>query len=604
MIVIFVLARGLRLLASACNSESDGRAQAVELSNLTSKVLTPTFKLFLQYAAVLSLALLMTSTVASAHPMGNFSVNHYCRILISPNDIELDYIIDMAEIPTFQEIQQSGIVARPDDPALGGYLERQSETLKQGLTLVVGAQRLNLHTVARQVIFPPGAGGLPTMKLGFVYQGTMPQFGASSRSLHYEDNNFLGRAGWKEVVATVESGVALVRSSAPQSDRSLELTNYPTDLLHSPPQLLQADITFKAAPTSSAAKQNGRTTHGFRWLDTSKVPVRVGIRLAANRQDTPRSAFTDLIASNRTDLAFLVVAAIIAALLGGFHALEPGHGKTLVAAYLVGSHGKARHAILLGGIVTASHTISVYALGIVTLYASQWIMPEQLYPWLGMASGLLVAGIGLTLFVHHYRTKDSQPHFHHVHDAHSYRHLPADVHGHHLHGDHGSSATLTHRHTWWGGWAGHVHSAEDDSYAGSRNHQAAQHDNEEDAAERERQSAEDPKPLSFPSLIGLGVTGGIVPCPAALVVLLGALAFHRVAFGIFLIVAFSVGLAAALISFGLAMVYAGRFFNRLGSQSSLTRHWLPLASSAIITTVGVTLILQSLITAGIFHIGS
>lgn len=603
MIFTFVLARGLRRLVSACDSESNGGAQVVELSNLTSKVLTPTFKLFLQYAAVLSLALLMTPTAALAHPMGNFSVNHYCRILIGPNDIELDYIIDMAEIPTFQEIQQSGIVARPDEPALGGYLERKSETLKRGLTLVVGAQRLKLHTVARQVIFPPGAGGLPTMKLGFVYQGTMPQFGGSSRSLHYEDNNFLGRTGWKEVVATVESGVALVTSSAPQSDRSLELTNYPTDLLHSPPQLLQADITFTAAPTGSAAKQNRRTTLGFRWLNTSKVPVRVGIRLAANRQDTPRSAFTDLIASNRTDLAFLVVAAIIAALLGGFHALEPGHGKTLVAAYLVGSHGKARHAVLLGGIVTASHTISVYALGIVTLYASQWIMPEQLYPWLGMVAGLLVAAIGLTLFVHHYRTTDSQPHFHHGRDAHSYRRLPGDVHGHH-HGDHGSSARQTHRHSWWGGWAGHVHSAEDDSYAGSGIHQDAQHDNEEDAAERGRQSAEDPKPLSFPSLIGLGVTGGIVPCPAALVVLLGALAFHRVAFGIFLIVAFSVGLAAVLISFGLAMVYAGRFINRLGSQSSLSRHWLPLASSAIITTIGVALTLQSLITAGIFHIGS
>jgi ABC-type nickel/cobalt efflux system permease component RcnA len=600
MIFTFVLARGLRRLVSAGNSESNGRAQVVELSNLTSKVLTLTFKLFLQYAAVLSIALLMTSTAALAHPMGNFSVNHYCRILISPNDIELDYIIDMAEIPTFQEIQQSGIVARPDDPALGGYLERQGETLKHGLTLLVAAQRLDLHTVARQVIFPPGAGGLRTMKLGFVYQGTMPQFGASSRSLHYEDNNFLGRAGWKEVVATVESGVALVTSSAPQSDRSLELTNYPTDLLHSPPQLLQADITFKAVPMSSAAKQNGRTTHGFGWLDTSKVPVRVDIGLAANRQDTPRSAFTDLIASNRTDLAFLVVAAIIAALLGGFHALEPGHGKTLVAAYLVGSHGKARHAVLLGGIVTASHTISVYALGIVTLYASQWIMPEQLYPWLGMASGLLVAVLGLTLFVHHYRTTASQPHFHRVHDAHSYRHLPGDAHSHH-HEDHGSSATLTHRHTWWGG---HVHRADDHSYAGSRVHPDAHLDHEGDAAERGRQSAEDPKPLSFAGLIGLGVTGGIVPCPAALVVLLGALAFHRVAFGIFLIVAFSVGLAAVLISFGLAMVYAGRLMSRLGSQSSLTQHWLPLASSAVITTVGVMLTLQSLITAGIFHIGS
>ena len=584
----------------ACNSESNRRTLVAQPSNLASKIPTPSFKLFLQCAVVICVALFITAPAALAHPMGNFSVNHYCKIVIGPSDIELDYVIDMAEIPTFQEIQQSGIVARRDDPALGGYLERQSDTFKQGLTLVVAAQRLELHTVTRQAIFPPGAGGLPTMKLGFVYQGAIPQLGPSSRSLHYEDKNFLGRAGWKEVVATVESGVSLVTSSAPQSDRSLELTNYPTDLLHSPPQLLQADITFKAAPTSSAAKQNGRATEGFGWLDRSKIPVRSGVHLAANRQDTPRSAFTDLIASKRTDLAFLAAAAIIAALLGGFHALEPGHGKTLVAAYLVGSHGKARHAVLLGGIVTASHTISVYALGIVTLYASQWIMPEQLYPWLGMASGLLVAGLGLTLFVRHYRTTDSQPHFHHSHETHSHRHLPGVMHAHH-HEDHGSSAALTHRHTWWGG---HAHSAEVHSYAGSQIHQGFHHDNEGDAAALRRQSAEDMRPLSLASLVGLGVTGGIVPCPAALVVLLGALAFHRVAFGIFLIVAFSVGLAAMLISFGLAIVYAGRFMSRLGSQSSLTNHWLPLVSSAIITTVGVTLTVQSLITAGIFHIGS
>ena len=585
---------------SASDSEPRNRAQIVQLSNLC-KILTPTFKLFLQGAAVLSVALLIAPPAALAHPMGNFSVNHYCKILISPSDIELDYIIDMAEIPTFEEIQQSGIVARLNDPALGGYLKRQSESFKQGLTLVVAAEPLDLHTVSRQVIFPTGAGGLPTMKLGFVYRATVPAAsGASSRSLDYEDNNFAGRVGWKEVVVTVESGVALVASSAPQSDRSLELTNYPTDLLHSPPQLLQADAAFKVVPISSAGNQSGRTVQGFRWLNTNKIPERSGLRLAANRQGTPRSAFTDLIATDRTDLAFLLAAAIIAALLGAFHALEPGHGKTLVAAYLVGSHGKARHAVLLGGIVTASHTISVYALGIVILYASRWVMPEQLYPWLGIASGLLVAGLGLTLFVHRYRATNSQPHFHGVRDTHSHGHIPSDGHGHH-HENEGSNAAPTHQHTWWGG---HVHRSDDHSDARSPTHHDAYHDTEGDAAERGPQSSEDPKTLSLASLFALGVTGGIVPCPAALVVLLGALAFHRIAFGIFLIVAFSVGLAAVLISFGLAMVYAGRFMSRLGSQSSLTQHWLPLASSAVITVVGVILTLQSLITAGIFHIAS
>src|SRR5215467_10578041 len=151
MIFTSILGRGLRWLVPARNSESNRRTQTVQFSTLRSKMPTPTFKLFHLYAAVIGVALLITAPAALAHPMGNFSVNHYCKIVIGPSDIELDYVIDMAEIPTFQEIQQSGIVARTDDPALGGYLERQSETLKQGLKLVVAAQRLDLHTVTRQV---------------------------------------------------------------------------------------------------------------------------------------------------------------------------------------------------------------------------------------------------------------------------------------------------------------------------------------------------------------------------------------------------------------------------------------------------------------------
>lgn len=112
---------------------------------------------------------------------------------------------------------------------------------------------------------------------------------------------------------------------------------------------------------------------------------------------------------------------------------------------------------------------------------------------------------------------------------------------------------------------------------------------------------ETPAALSLKSLFAFGVTGGIVPCPAALVVLLAALAFHRLVFGLFLIVAFSAGLAVVLISFGLAMVYAGRFMSRFGERGPLTERWLPLASAAVITVVGVTLTLQSLVSAGVLR---
>ena len=518
-------------------------------------------------AATVLVALLSLAIPARvcAHPMGNFSINHYAKIVVGARQIELDYIIDMAEIPTFQEIQQNGIAARNDDPSLAAYLAKQSERLKGGLTLDVSGRPLALQTVSGHAIFPPGAGGLPTLKIGFVYRaGLSNAIGAAALALRYRDRNFSDRAGWKEIVALAGPDTRLVTSSVPAQDRSLELTNYPTDVLHSPPQVLGAEVTFKGLVAGMLASDKAAPEAASAgWLATGSAASTSGARLEANRQGTPRNAFTDLIKSNRADLAFLLMAALVAAVLGGFHALEPGHGKTLVAAYLVGSHGEARHAVLLGAVVTASHTVSVYTLGIITLYASRWLLPEQLYPWLGIASGSIVAALGFTLFVRGYLSIDRHSHCGDEHD-----------HAHHHHASHGRD---------------HYHEqplAPSHGYPHTHEHAV---DPGSDA-------------ISLNGLFALGVTGGIVPCPAALVVLLGALAFHRIAFGLFLIVAFSAGLAAVLISFGLAMVYAGRFMSSFAPQAPLTERWLPLASYAVIAVVGVAITLQSMITAGVFRV--
>ncbi|MGD0117493.1 MAG: hypothetical protein ABSD30_05485 [Candidatus Binatus sp.] len=524
------------------------------------------------------LVFLSMAPAVFAHPMGNFSINHYSKIIPGAHAVEVDYIIDMAEIPTFQQMQESAIIAKADDPSLIPYLHRQSEVLKKGLTLLFDEKPLVLETISRQAIFPPGAGGLPTMKMGFVYIATLPgELRDSATSLRYRDDNYPGRAGWKEIVAVTEPGAALVSSSVPASDRSLELTNYPTDMLHSPPQTLEAALSIKAAPFGTRADYKPELQAGSGWLATGRARAS-GVTLKANSQGTPRSAFTELISSKRTDFLFMSMAALIAAVLGGFHALEPGHGKTLVAAYLVGSHGKARHAVLLGAIVTASHTVSVYALGLITLYASQWILPERLYPWLGIGSGLLVAGLGFTLFIRRYLATESFANDGYLHD--------------HAH---------SHRHNWYGAHVDKV---------GTHSHSdLIEHDHDHGKGHDHSHSGEHEMPrvtreLSLSGLFALGITGGIVPCPAALVVLLGALAFHRVAFGLFLIVAFSAGLATVLISLGLAMVYAGRFMSRFGAQGPLTQRWLPLASSAVITVIGVTLTLQSLVSVGVFRIGT
>ena len=235
-----------------------------------------------------------------------------------------------------------------------------------------------------------------------------------------------------------------------------------------------------------------------------------------------------------------LLAAAIAAGLGALHALEPGHGKTIVAAYLVGSKGTARHALLLGMIVTISHTAGVYLLGAITLYAQKYILPDRIYPFLGVLSGILIAGMGCYLFLQRYI----------------------------------------------GGEFAHTHSHDLSMAAG---------------APKEGTRLQSGR-VSARQLLVLGITGGIVPCPAALVVLLSAVALHRTGFGLFLIVAFSIGLAAVLIAMGLVAVYAGRMMSRLPIDGPLVQRWLPMGSAAMITALGCVIAVRGLMAAGIVQI--
>ena len=274
------------------------------------------------------------------------------------------------------------------------------------------------------------------------------------------------------------------------------------------------------------------------------VPVSEPLHLQANQQATPRSAFTELITTRSLSLWFLITAAFIALGLGALHALEPGHGKTIVAAYLVGSRGTARHALLLGLIVTASHTAGVFALGAITLYASRYIVPEQLYPWLGVFSGLTIAGLGGYMFLRRW-----------------------------------SGLDLDHSHT-----SGQLHSH---WFSSNKTEAAAP------------VPAHNGKSVSLYQLFALGITGGIIPCPAALVVLLSAFALHRIGLGFFLIIAFSLGLAAVLISFGMLMVYGRRFMARLQVDGPLTTRWLPVASAAFMTVLGAAIAVRAFVNTGV-----
>jgi ABC-type nickel/cobalt efflux system permease component RcnA len=525
-------------------------------------------------SGLLAVSLLIATGNAVAHPLGNFSINQYSAIRIGKSDVELRYIVDMAEIPTFQEIQQTGLVPNLGDTSTEGYLRRKVETLREGLALEVNGRKIALRSASREILFPEGAGGLPTMKIGVVYKGRFDSSAGTLYELFYRDENFPGRAGWKEIVASAKNGTELIESSVSSVDRSAQLSNYPTDLLNSPPQVQEARLSFAPSAAEITSKNQGPAGLPIRPLITDNQlnraePVAANLSAGAwqevdqppdpgvagsadslqpNKQATPKNSFTELIAAKQLNGSIILLALLTAAVLGAFHALEPGHGKTLDAAYLVGSHGTMKHALILGLIVTAAHTAGVYLLGGATLYASQYIVPERLYPWLALLSGLMITGLGLVLVLRSYCNNETGSRVHHSHPHHFHSHPHHGGHSHHHHHDL-------------------------------------------------------PQEVSLRQLLTLGISGGIVPCPAALVVLLTALALNRVGFGLLLIVAFSIGLAVVLVGIGFLIVHARQFMSRFRGAGRLTLRWLPLASSVFITLFGVALTSRAILTAGWLALG-
>jgi len=524
--------------------------------------------------AVVLGAVFLAPAPALPHPLGNFSVNRYTALRLDTDGAELRYIIDMAEIPAFQEIQDAGLTPEADHPKVAAYAVDKAERLKEGLALIVNGQRVTLETQSYSVIFPPGAGGLPTLKIGVRYRAHIDE--SSNVRIDYHDRNYAERAGWKEIIAVSGPEVRILESSVPDRDRSGELSDYPTDLLSSPPQTAEAHVAAiwnRSTPADAAIPSTLDRDARLRVPRQPLGPVRGRLRdresppaaaasspmtlasppavtLVPNRQATPRNAFTELVASRQLGLEVTLAALAIAIGFGALHALEPGHGKTVVAAYLVGSRGTAWHALILGLIVTASHTVGVYMLGGVTLYAQRYVMPERLYPWIGVLSGLIIAALGGVLFLRRY-----SGHAHHDH-------------GHHHHGH------------------------DDTQHAGSEHPHSHHHHHHIPASDD----------VSLKELFALGVTGGIVPCPAALVVLLSALSLGRVVFGLVLITAFSAGLAAVLILIGLLTVYARQLATRFRGDGPLVTRWLPLTSSAVMAVLGVAIAVRTLLTAGILEI--
>jgi nickel/cobalt exporter len=421
---------------------------------------------------------------AAAHPLGNFTVNRFSRIEVSGDRLYVRYVLDLAEIPTFQARQAGGIDA-----------DVYADRIARGAHLAVDGRPAGLVPFARALAFPPGAGGLRTTRLEVILRG--PRIEATSR-ISYRDTSYASRIGWKEIV---------VGANTPS--RSNELRSYPKDLLQSP--LDVSSVTSTLAPTEGPA-----TPPSLSRGEALQAPDRV-----------VDSGFARLIARDRLSIGFVLVSLLVALFWGAAHALSPGHGKSIVAAYLVGSRGTARHAALLGLTVTVTHTIGVFALGLVTLSLSAFVVPDRIYPWLNLVSALMIVGVGLSVLrwrLLQWRSRARAHHHHH--------------HGH-------------------------------------------DHDHAHDEA------------LSARRLLGIGISGGIVPCPTALVVLLAAISLHRVGYGLVLILAFSLGLAAAMTAIGLVAVTAKRTFERVDLNGGLIR-LLPALSAIVVLGLGLAMTVRAI----------
>ena len=435
--------------------------------------------------AALAAVTALTVPAASAHPLGNFSINHLDLVAISRERVDVRYILDQAEIPTFQERALSA----------AQVLERKEAEALRRLHLTVDGRAAPLRLLpGARLSHRPGQGGLPLTRVELWLRASAD----TPRSVRLQDGTFPGRVGWKAIVVRPGAGTA-VRSSVPASDPTRGLRAYPQDMLTSP--LDQRAASFRVAPGSGSVSAPrglgaGATTH--------------------NRSGDGLAGVFARAAAGQGVLVFLLLAAFG---WGALHALSPGHGKAMVAAYLVGTRGRARHAAVLGMTVTVTHTIGVFALGIVTLVLSEYILPEQLYPWLTVASGLMVVTVGLTVLRSRLRAGRPEHAHAHTHD-HAHSHAPAGI-----------------------GWR---------------------------------------------SLVGMGASAGLIPCPSALVVLLGAIAQHQVALGLLTIVAFSLGLATTLTGLGIAVVYARSLFIRAGARGQLVAA-LPAISAVVIVAAGLLL---------------
>ena len=486
-----------------------------------------------KFRFIILIAILLLAGSALAHPLGNFSVNQYSRLEVEKSNIKIRQVVDMAEIPTFQlqseiDTDKNGVMSESE---LNAYAEKITPEHLANLALTVNNQPLEIRAESKNISLNEGAGNLPTLRIEWNLIGNLQNV-IETNQVSFENKNFAERIGWNEIVVNRTNGINIFDSTAFGSGVTDELKAYPQESLNAPLAERTAQFLFStnAIPANAKLLQN-----------------RDGHITATVQKDR----LAELIAVPEITPAIALFGLLLAIGLGAMHAISPGHGKTVVGAYLVGSRGTIKHAMFLGATVTITHTLGVFALGLITLFASNYILPEKLIPFLSFVSGLLVLYIGLTMFKSRLFSVMGWRKVRHHHGEHFHSH------GEHTH-DHHSHDESTHTHD------GHTH------------------------------SHLPPEEISWKSLLALGISGGLLPCPSALVLMLSAISLGRIGYGLILTTAFSFGLAATLTAVGLVFLYLRKFVggSKLG-ESRLVKT-IPVFSAFVIACLGAVICYQSL----------
>jgi nickel/cobalt exporter len=541
-------------------------------------------RLFASLTAVLTAACalaLLPSSSASAHPLGNFTVNRYDGLVTAPGQLRVDHVEDLAEIPATQ--------AKPDIEKLGmtEWAAQRCQKAAEGGKVTVDGRTVALSVKTSHARVRPGQAGLDTLRVECRLTAPLPEDATVTLGFHSAGTD--SGPGWREITARGDR-TTLKRSDVPTKSVSDELTTYPKELLSSPADTVTASLRVRPGGAALAEER-------------SDAPAASVLPRGADRWTR---ALDSLVARQDLTVGFAALALLIAVVLGAMHALAPGHGKTLMAAVAAARGGKARmkDVLPLAASVTVTHTLGVVALGL--LVAAGSAAAPSVIAWLGIASGVMVTAAGVTLLRRALRTR--APQHGHGHppaakkpeepeerslvlvaahaetvpataETHAHTHTPAHTHDHdhpHAH-DHGH--THDHDH-------GHPH-AHDHPHALEHTHGGFTHTH-----------------AVAPTIRGtilLGFAGGLVPSPSAVVVLVGAAALGQAWFGLLLVVAYGVGLALTLTAAGFAVVRLGSGVTRLLDRrprlaaspvTALVRRTAPLMSAFVVVALGAGLVLK------------